>query len=170
MRRTAQDDAKELKGVAASTVNRLLVAARRDAAELVSQAKKEAGTIMKTSRARHESANAKLHDLEVVLETIRRRVPEVATRAGAGAGDDADVVILLEEAQKSQEGISAEVLLAGDDDDGVADDDAHRSRYERRSAGLPRLGREASSDVLNDMSSLRISDADGKSRRRRSRS
>jgi uncharacterized protein YcbX len=120
--------------------------------------------MLKDGRERHSRASAKLVELDRMLDEVNQRV------ADAGVEGDPEIVVLLQEARSSADGVEAQVWLRDDtDDDADQGDSVQLSRYERRSAGLPHLGDEASSKLLSEMSSLRRSESDGKPRRRRSK-
>jgi DivIVA domain-containing protein len=163
LRNAGREKAKELETAAIADAEKRLRAAKAEAAGIISRAENEAAAIFTESRARHEAATAKLRDLDRLVEQVHQRA------AGPDAEDDTEIVILLQEARESAAGVKAQIRLPDgpEDDDKATSGDEKMSRYERRSAGLPHLGDEASGSVLSDMGSLRRTESEGKHRRRR---
>jgi DivIVA domain-containing protein len=164
-RKAAADHARQTEKTALDKSDRVLAAARREAASILADAREEADRILAQVRSRQETATAQLRGLGSDFEAIRARTLDVA----AGEADEEDVVILLDEARERVGGVGSEIWLKGENSAAAEHPASQESRYSRRSAGLPRLGDEATSSVLSDMGTLRKTDPEGKSRKRRSK-
>jgi DivIVA domain-containing protein len=167
LQKSAKREAARLEASAKQERRRTIEAAHAAAAEILDDARTEADKVLETSRIRHRLAQSKLRDLDAMLEKAQRQIPQTSP-ADRASGED-QVVVLLDEARDAAEEVKTEVWLKHDvSDESSGAKEPRGTRYTRRSAGLPHLGEEAT-HVLGKLDSLRTSDSEKKSRRRKSK-
>lgn len=99
--------------------------------------------------------------MKLIIEELQQRLPDLAR----GDGSDADVVVLLDDAGAAA--IELRHRLDGIDDGWDGDMAPMRaSRYSKRSAGLPSLGREEAGRALDGIASVRVVDQHATGRKR----
>jgi DivIVA domain-containing protein len=178
----AREEAGRITEEAVSTADALLKSAEADAAGLVAKAETDAAEqrkdaaaesarmlrsarleaegVLESAQVRHRDALTRLRELEQRIADIEA----VAPRFEAGAADEPDIVVLLEETHELSQDLAADITLR--DEESGADPATKETRYSRRSARLPSLGKDANR-VLADMGSLRTSEPESRTRRRK---
>lgn len=174
----ARKEAEKIKEAGTSKVDRLVAAAREDAAELVASAEAAAEVRRKDASAESssilraaqleaekilEGARVRYRDAVERLQELNHRISDLENLApGSEAGAD-DLDLLLEQADELSSAVGDAVAV--EDEKPKTGPDSKVSRYTRRSARLPSLGKEANG-VLDALGSLRPSPSDRRSQRR----
>jgi len=162
---TAQADAASMRAAASDEGAGILEEARAEARRVIDDARTEAEHALLGARSEHQDLVSRLRSMKIIIEELQQRLPDLAMRDG----DDADIVVLLDDAGAAA--IDLRHRLDGIDDDWDGDMEPMRaSRYSKRSAGLPSMGREESEKAIGGMANLRAVESQKSGRRRGGRS